>query len=562
MAILIVNDKERRVEYVAQPGETIFVYDWEIFKETDLQVFKDKLPLTFSNDYTVTNAGITGGGDVVLNVAAVGGEEIVINSNLAIDQTVDFTIKSNFVGETVQLQFDKLTMIAQELDTKLGQRGLLYNVFDDLKIENQDNILPQLAASQFWQMNSVATGIFAAEFEIDPGANTLRSELISAQSGSDGAKIVGYFSQTLGETTVKDQLDALDTPLINKFKNLIFGGDFSTNPSQRGDTFTSPVVNNTFVADRFKYSSTEPALQLGTTLPTPVGLNIAQTGIFVRRSLRFTVTSGFTPAATDLVGVEYKVEGFDWAKIFGRNFTFSFWMFTTVPGTYSVSFASTTETWVTEITQAAATWTKHEITVTPGSDLGNGTNGVGLDIFITYASGATEQTATLDQWFASGSKSSSTNQVNGVNASSDVIEFALFQLEPGDKATGFGIRTFEEELALCQRYFSKTYDVGTRPGTPSALQGRMLNFVPATGLGNLAGFLRFDAPVRLRATPLVEPFSSVTGSSGDMRNLTLNQDQNAIVERTGEIINIVVSSVGGQAFGTSFEGHMTLNAEL
>ncbi len=560
MAILIINDKERRVEYTAQASETTFVYDWEIFSAGDLNVFQKEVLLTLSTDYTVTGAGLTGGGDVILNIPAEAGDGIVIEGDLIIDQTTDFTIKANFSGQVVQTQFNKLTIIAQELDTKLEQRALLYNTFSDLKPNSEDNILPVLAASQFWQMNATATGIFAAEFEIDPGANTLRSELISAQSGSDGAKIVGYFSPELGETTVKDQLDVLVTESDTRFKNLIIGGDFSTNPAQRGSTFVSPIADGTFPADRFRYFSTNGALLLGTTLPTPTGLTTAEAGIFVRRSLRFTVTSGITPGINDQMGMEYKVEGFDWSRIFDRDFTFSFFMFTTVPGIYSVSFSSTNETYVVEITQPAAVWTKQTITVSEGSLLGNGTNGLGLTIAIFFASGSNKQTATLNQWMAGGTSLSSTNQVNGVNSSANIIDFALFQLEPGKQATGFGVRSFAEELALCQRYFYKSYDTEVVPGTPSSFSGAI--DVLAGNIGGVNGLLGiFDLPTKMRISATPNAFNPLTGALGQWA-AGFGPPVSATFREAGQQrVTIGASNVSFVA-GENYLIHITLNSEL
>jgi len=561
MAILIINDKERRVEYTAQASETTFVYDWEIFSEGDLNVFQKEILLTFSTDYTVTGAGLTGGGDVILNIPATAGDQIVIEGDLTIDQTTDFTIKANFIGQTVQTQFNKLTIIAQELDTKLEQRALLYNTFSDLKPNREDNILPVLAASQFWQMNATGDGIFAAEFEIDPGANTLRSELISAQSGSDGAKIVGYFSPELGETTVKDQLDVLVTESDTRFKNLIIGGDFSTNPSQRGSTFVSPVLSNTFVADRFRYFSTNAALQLGTTLPTPTGLTISQTGIFVRRSLRFTVTSGITPGINDEIGVQYRVEGFDWSRVFGRDFTFSFFMFTTVAGIYSVSFSSSTETYIVEITQPADVWTKQTITVSAGNALGNGTEGTGLIIDVFFASGSNKQTSTLNQWMTGGFGLSSTNQVNGVNSSSNIIDFALFQLEPGKQATGFGIRSFAEELALCQRYFYKSYSTSVNPGTAPEFDGAIDEV--ANNIGGVNALLgMFHFPVKMRSIPSVQPFNPKVGSENSWASGGPNPAVASTVREIGQQ-NVSIGAANTTFIaGENYLIQITANAEL
>ena len=45
------------------------------------------------------------------------------------------------------------------------------------------------------------------------------------------------------------------------------------------------------------------------------------------------------------------------------------------------------------------------------------------------------------------------------------MQNAIIQFEAGSTATNFEKRTFSEELTLCQRYYEKSYNLGTAPGT-------------------------------------------------------------------------------------------------
>ena len=55
-----------------------------------------------------------------------------------------------------------------------------------------------------------------------------------------------------------------------------------------------------------------------------------------------------------------------------------------------------------------------------------------------------------------------------MDSASNFMRFNLVQIEEGRQATDFERRTFEEELLLCQRYYEKSYDVSTSPGTSTA----------------------------------------------------------------------------------------------
>lgn len=546
MAVLKVNDAQRRVEYTAGVGEDTFVYNWSIFVEGDLDVYKDQLLLVLDVDYTVTNAGVTGGGDVVLTVAATGGEEIVIISDIRIDQTTDYTIKANFTGQTIQAQFNKLTMIMQDFDTRLTQTGLVYNVFADLKLNNADNILPVLLANQSWQMNATGTGLVAVEFEIDPGANTLRSQLISKQSGSDGALIIGYFSAGLGEIllhdflarvesktdgsdgasvigyfdpielteiTVKDKLDILSQNIAQNFKNIIIGGDFTTNPFQRGTSF-DPISSGSFAGDRFIYEqagSIVLKLSQETSTPPPVSLG----GIFVNKYIRFEVNTASSLGVNDFITCGQKIEGYDWTRVAQRDFTVTFLVRSKITGTFAASFRNVdnTQSYVSNFTiDSVDTWEKKTINVTasPAAGTWDYENGIGIYFAISMGAGVNFQTATLDAW-QSGNVIASTTQTNFGATITNTMDFALFQLEEGGIGTSFEVRHFQQELALCQRYFYKSYAQGLDPGTIVNANASVTTSVNAGTNGVVS---MFALPVELRSIPTITTFNPVSGGTG------------------------------------------------
>ena len=90
-----------------------------------------------------------------------------------------------------------------------------------------------------------------------------------------------------------------------------------------------------------------------------------------------------------------------------------------------------------------------------------------------------------------------------------LLEITGFQLEVGSVATDFEHRSYGQELALCQRYYSTSYSYGTAAGT-------------ATFDGSIRGeSLRADRidispqfKVTMRAAPTVTIYSPNSGSSG------------------------------------------------
>lgn len=106
-----------RVDYVAGGGvgDVTFPYPFKIFEAADLKVYVASVLKTLSVDYSVTGAGVDGGGNVVFVTAPGAGLAVAIIRDLALTQEVDYTPLDKFPSETHEGALDRLTMIAQQL---------------------------------------------------------------------------------------------------------------------------------------------------------------------------------------------------------------------------------------------------------------------------------------------------------------------------------------------------------------------------------------------------------------------------------------------------------------
>lgn len=242
--------------------------------------------------------------------------------------------------------------------------------------------------------------------------------------------------------------------------NVIIGGNFSTNPWQRGTTITSPV-NDQYTADRFVFTivNSTAVVNIIKTADAPTA---SEAGVYCTDCFHVDVTTAdASVGASDLVAIRYQVEGFD-SCIFGfgqsgtRYITLSFWHKHTVTGQYGVNISNnaTDRSYIAEYTQSVAdTWEKAEITIpvdTSGTWIG-ATNGIGIRIYFTLMAGTSYQ-GTANAWqgsFVFGSSS----QVNAMSANTNNCKFALIKLEPGEVATPYPVELEADVLAKCFRYF-------------------------------------------------------------------------------------------------------------
>ena len=215
MTALIVNNKDPRRQYtVTSPAVVTYSFDFEFLRDDDVAVYLTPVGATpdpvhqildLYTDYTITGAGVTGGGSITITVTLAIGDIITIERNLAYDRLTDFSVGGQFKSLTINEQLDRLVMQIQQVNNLITNRGLTYLVTESLTTAN--TALPKLASGQYWKANSA--GALTAVTGI-PDDSTLRSELASNTSSAPGAALVGYYdlAHGTGATTVDAYLKA------------------------------------------------------------------------------------------------------------------------------------------------------------------------------------------------------------------------------------------------------------------------------------------------------------------------------------------------------------------
>jgi|TARA_R100000084_G_scaffold10339_1_gene3580 hypothetical protein len=254
------------------------------------------------------------------------------------------------------------------------------------------------------------------------------------------------------------QVDGVQLPTAGPLshRNLVVNGAMMV--AQRGTSSTSSGYQT---VDRFKndaggVSVTQSQQVLSSGNPYDEGFRY-----FLRLANTSTSTSNSSAAE-----IQYRVEAQDLAQS-GWNYkstssyiTFSFWVRSSLAGTYYVTYrardASTLQ-YIKSFTLTANTWTKVTHTIPGGSNVVfNNDNGEGLRIMIVphYGTTFTGSGAQLDAWHnRAGDDYFPDYAQSWSNTASATFDVTGVQLEVGEKATPFEHRSYGDELARCQRYY-------------------------------------------------------------------------------------------------------------
>ena len=151
------------------------------------------------------------------------------------------------------------------------------------------------------------------------------------------------------------------------------------------------------------------------------------------------------------------------------------------------------------------------------------------------------------------------------NTAAFSVDIANVQLEAGDTATPFEHRSYGAELALCQRYYAKTYDIGEIPGTNTAASYFVGGSYAINSTTTWGASWRF--PVEMRASATATAYNTA-GTAGSLNYAYLSSSGSGAVTVFGLGSKAVSFWHNGTASGMTggdgvvIAGHIVASAEL
>lgn len=323
---------------------------------------------------------------------------------------------------------------------------------------------------------------------------------------TDGGTITGNVAFTSNNVTIGG---SAISPAVG-MRNRIINGDMRI--WQRGTSF-SPANASTYCADRWFTVNTTSASQ---------NSDVPNSG--------FSYSIDFSNTAATYPFIAQRIEAVNCAGLAGGTITISFWA-KNVSGSanlyWEVYRAGSADNYSTRTYETGA-----QIALSPSTSWTFYTSTLPLSAAATTG---------IEVCIIRNNASASQTRVTGV------------QLEVGSVATPFERRSIGMELALCQRYYFKTYPQATVPGTVT--RDGSFAFAPDASATNIHRFYQW--PVTMRAAPSVTGYNPDNGTANQLS--TGNGWNPFLQTATGLGFHSTGANIGQG--GTTYV-HLTANAEL
>jgi hypothetical protein len=297
------------------------------------------------------------------------------------------------------------------------------------------------------------------------------------------------------------------------FRNRIINGNMVIDQRNAGASVTPSTAS--YLVDRWVFNFTQASKfsfqQNAGSVTPPAGFT---------NYLGATVVSAVSVGAGDVFVLRQKVEGFNvadlgWGAAGAQSVTLSFWVRSSLTGTFGAAFQNSAENRAYPFTytvSAANTWEQKTVTVA-GDTTGTWLTTNGTGILLSFGLGVgTTGSGTAGSW-AAANYASATNATSVVGTSGATFYITGVQLEAGSVASPFERRDYGRELIMCQRYFIKTADTYAKGSAGIAY-------------ANNALVAAYPFPVQMRADPTV-----AISANGSVNNV-IRLDNAAVVAAT------------------------------
>jgi|DEB0MinimDraft_10_1074344.scaffolds.fasta_scaffold50059_1 hypothetical protein len=352
-----------------------------------------------------------------------------------------------------------------------------------------------------------------------------------------------------------------------KFRNIIINGDMSI--AQRGTSASSlsGVANSYDTCDRWIFNRSNAGTwtqSQSTDVPTGQGF---------AKSLKMDCTTADASLSTgDYLKVSQYIEGQNLQYLKkgtanAESMAVSFWVKSNKTGTYICEiFDNDNSRSISKsyTINSANTWEKKIINI-PADTTGALDNDNNTSLLLTFwLAGGTDYTSGTLQtdWGSLTSSNRAVGQVNLADSTSNEWYITGVQLEAGTTASDFEFLPVDVNYQRCARYFQKSYELATTPGTATGTGIQIQR--GSTQAGQYIGST-INLETRMRAIPTVTSYDHSNANTSGQWNYDRNGASGGVstgISGQGEKSFRIESAIGANWVVAQFYGHYTANAEL
>jgi hypothetical protein len=315
--------------------------------------------------------------------------------------------------------------------------------------------------------------------------------------------------------TQVDQGLLSSTAQYTGFKNRLINGQMVIDQRNAGASVS--VTSSQYCLDRWNAAilgggTGRYSVQRSTTVPS--------SATFINSQIVTVTTADASPSAIYGYSVYQPIEGFNisdlgWGTANAQTVTLSFWVRSSVTGTYGVTLgndAGTAQYCATYTISSANTFEYKTITVAgPTSGTFNTGNTSGVVVGFGLGGGSSRTASSNNAWISPAGGyllSQASGGINLMATNGATFYITGVQLEKGSTATSFDYRPYGTELQLCQRYYERIVSGG-------ALYAARVSGVQTYWIGNYKASKRIVPVVSLPAISTASDTTSPTPTNNN-----------------------------------------------